>query len=314
MSSVAGTSRPTAIRLASRTASASPPERIAWDSARARVSIAVRRSCPARIPAVRAAESRRSASACAASSTESLDLWAGDTEATGQLHPTRLPTPGNVSIDIWDGVGIHDTPPHPHHVAAATPEKTAAEPEIGAVCRTLASRTPQSRPTAPLPLASLARQGGGWRATQPQPVERAPRQGASRPPGSSPAECATTTRACSRRKGAHRWRHTIRRTSQPEMPKCVRAAVLPRRGRRRTGEAGEHWVPDVDRLLSAVGLEFERPSRAHTRVIGQRALRSVPLPIDGAGGAFVGPGWTATMVSVRPSSSRCNVLSLARIC
>jgi hypothetical protein len=28
-----------------------------------------------------------------------LDRWAGDTEVTGQLHPTRLPTPGNVSID-----------------------------------------------------------------------------------------------------------------------------------------------------------------------------------------------------------------------
>lgn len=44
-----------------------------------------------------------------------------------------------------------------------------------------------------------------------------------------------------------------------------RAAVLPLRAHCRTGEAGEHRVPDVDRLLNVVGLEFVRRSRgAHT--------------------------------------------------
>ena len=51
-----------------------------------------------------------------------------------------------------------------------------------------------------------------------------------------------------------------------------REAVLPLRARCRTGEAGERRVPDVDRLLSVVALEFERPSRgAHA---SHRSTRS----------------------------------------
>ena len=51
-----------------------------------------------------------------------------------------------------------------------------------------------------------------------------------------------------------------------------RAAVLPLRARRRTGEAGEHRVSEVDRLLSAVGLEFDGPSQRRSRVPSVDAL------------------------------------------
>ena len=55
-----------------------------------------------------------------------------------------------------------------------------------------------------------------------------------------------------------------------------RAAVLPLRARRTTGEAEEHRVPDVDRLRGAVGFGSQRRLAAVPRVIGQIARRSVP--------------------------------------
>ena len=50
-----------------------------------------------------------------------------------------------------------------------------------------------------------------------------------------------------------------------------RAAVLPLRARRTTGEAEEHWVPDADRLRGAVGLGSQAVSR-RSRVSSVKSL------------------------------------------
>jgi hypothetical protein len=68
-----------------------------------------------------------------------------------------------------------------------------------------------------------------------------------------------------------------------------RAAVLPLRARRTTGEAEEHWVPDVDRLRGAVGFGSQRRLAAVPRVIGQIARRSVPQTRRDRLGAFGRP-------------------------
>ena len=71
-----------------------------------------------------------------------------------------------------------------------------------------------------------------------------------------------------------------------------RAAVLLLRARRKAGVAGEDWAPDVDRLLSAVGLELETNAESIPTALRRAAVQlaehlvqrsSIPVPRDAIG-------------------------------
>ena len=71
-----------------------------------------------------------------------------------------------------------------------------------------------------------------------------------------------------------------------------RAAVQLLRARRKTGVAGEDLAPDVDRLLSAVGLELETNAESIPTALRRAAVQlsehlvqrsSIPVPRDAIG-------------------------------
>ena len=71
-----------------------------------------------------------------------------------------------------------------------------------------------------------------------------------------------------------------------------RAAVLLLRARRKAGVAGEDLAPDVDRLLSAVGLELETNAESIPTALRRAAVQlsehlvqrsSIPIPRDAIG-------------------------------
>ena len=207
-----------------------------------------------------------------------LDRRAGDTEATGRLQPTRLPTPGNILIDICDRVGIRDIP-HPLMWRRQRPIKQAAEPEsvqfaglrqaaphkVGRRhrCRwpVWQGRMVVEEPHSPNPLSGLADTARPTTGSEARLIPR----------------CATTPRARSLSQGGPSMvSHDPSDIAARGDAVVCREAALPLRARRRTGEAGEHWASEVDRLLSAVGLELEGPSQgAHA------CHRSMSSPSDG---------------------------------
>jgi hypothetical protein len=75
-----------------------------------------------------------------------------------------------------------------------------------------------------------------------------------------------------------------------------RAAVLLLRARRKAGVAGEDLTPDVDRLLSAVGLELETNAESIPTALRRAAVQlsehlvqrsSIPVPRDAIGDELV---------------------------
>jgi len=75
-----------------------------------------------------------------------------------------------------------------------------------------------------------------------------------------------------------------------------RAAVQLLRARRKSGVAGEDMAPDVDRLLSAVGLELETHAESIPTALRRAAVQlsehlvqrsSIPVPRDAIGDELV---------------------------